>query len=171
MAGDESKKKNPLGETGETVAANVKRLREGQRLAFTQLAAKLDEIGRPIPTLGLRHIEANKRRVDADDLVALSVALEVSPITLLMPTTNADGSEVQRSDRFPITGHSGPVDARLIWSWLKAEQPLSPDLPWTKFISEAWPRWVQEQFSAEAREQLQKSLFNFGPGGDSHGDN
>jgi transcriptional regulator with XRE-family HTH domain len=68
------------------VRANLQRLREAQNLGFTKLARILDEeIGRPIPELGLRRIESGDRRVDVDDLMALAAALDVSPATLLMP--------------------------------------------------------------------------------------
>ncbi|QZT56734.1 hypothetical protein [Mycolicibacterium austroafricanum] len=116
---DEPKRKNPIGATGKTVADNVKRLREGQRLAFVDLAATLESIGKPIPTLGLRHIEAYKRRVDTDDLVALAVALDVSPVTLLMPNSDGPGAEV------PVTGVlSRPVQTGRFWDWLIGVYPL-----------------------------------------------
>lgn len=121
--------------------------------------------------MGIQRIESGERRVDADDLVALAAALDVSPITLLMPAVNTDGSEVQESDRLPVTGYAEPIDARLIWSWLKAEQPLAAGMTWTMFVSRAWPNWVQEQFSAEAQEHLQATLYRrFQPMGDAHGD-
>ena len=76
--------KNPLGSTGLAVAANVKRLRESQNLTYAELSRRLlDDAKRHIPTLGLRHIEAQKRRVDADDLAALSSVLGVGMLELL----------------------------------------------------------------------------------------
>lgn len=156
-------KKLELGATGEVVARNITRLKKSAGLNYTQLSERLTGLGRPINPVGVRRIEDQDRRVDVDDLVALAVALGVSPISLLMP-------DVEKSDQIAITGRAEPVDARLFWAWLRAEQPLGSDQTWPQFISVAWPRWVQEQFNTEAREQLQKSLFNFGPGGDSGGD-
>lgn len=89
-------KKIPQNGTGETVRVNFKRLRGGMQ--YKELAQKLEAIGRPIPTLGLRRIEAGERRVDVDDLMALAVVFDVSPLTLLLP---ADGSRVLAS---PMTG-------------------------------------------------------------------
>jgi hypothetical protein len=43
------------------------------------------DLGRPIPPLGLRHLEAGNRRIDVDDLVVLADALDVSPLMLLLP--------------------------------------------------------------------------------------
>lgn len=154
-------KKLELGATGETVAENITRLRTSAGLSYTQVSERLTIAGRPINPVGVRRIEDGERRVDADDLVALAAALGVSPITLLMP-------DCMGSDTVQVG--STQVPAVLLWSWLRAEHPLGTDQTWTQFISVAWPRWVQAQFNAEAQEQLQKSLFNFGPGGDPHGD-
>lgn len=80
-----SEKKNPLGPTGLTVSANIKRLREEQRLTYVELSRTLGELGRPIATLGLSRIESGQRRVDADDLMAIASALGVAPNLLLQP--------------------------------------------------------------------------------------
>jgi hypothetical protein len=66
-------------------------LRETQNLGYTKLASILEEMGRPIPELGLRRIESGDRRVDVDDLMALAMALGVSPVTLLMPGVHSVG--------------------------------------------------------------------------------
>lgn len=144
MAAEEPKKKNPIGSTGKTVAVNVKRLREDQRLAFTDLAAILSKIGKPIPTLGLRHIEADKRRVDSDDLVALAVALGVSPVTLLMPVT-ADPEDLAEA-----TGFDHEVPAYALWRWLIGVMPVERDasdeaLMARFFQRKARPGWVKPE--------------------------
>lgn len=131
MNDDQGKtKKNPLGATGQTVADNIKRLRGD--MAYTKLAAKLEEIGRPIPTLGLRKIESYERRVDADDLIALAVALEVSPITLLMPDHENPGDDVR------ITGIDETASAAMVWEWLRANA-LRPGQESIRL--ETWPGW------------------------------
>lgn len=110
-------KKNPLGPTGRTVAANVKRLRTRHGLAYTELAAKLEELERPIPTLGLRKIESEERRVDADDLIALALALGVHPNALLLPPTKDPNHVVT------ITG-AGPRPAFDVWMWAEGDAPI-----------------------------------------------
>lgn len=111
-------KKNPLGPTGEIVRLNVARLRGGMQ--YKVLSEKLDAVGRPIPPLGLRRIEAGERRVDVDDLVALAVVFGVSPLTLLLPE---DGTRLAAS---PMTG---VVDRKVAhntqWLWGLCEEPLS----------------------------------------------
>ncbi|MFE1592114.1 helix-turn-helix domain-containing protein [Nocardia sp. NPDC058705] len=130
-------KKNELGTTGVTVAANVKRLREGQNLTYAELSRRLDATGRPIPVLGLARVEAGTRRVDADDLMALAVVLGVSPSTLLMPDAP---DENQRVD---ATGVVESVPAQRLWNWLRAENPLDSDAG--KFMLAANPAWVREE--------------------------
>ncbi|MFF2651484.1 helix-turn-helix domain-containing protein [Streptomyces sp. NPDC058045] len=72
-----------LGQAGRNVAVKVKLLRETQRLTKKQLSDRVSELGRPIPPLGIAKIESGGRRVDADDLVALAVALNVRPAAML----------------------------------------------------------------------------------------
>ncbi len=128
-------KRNPLAATGETVRANVRRLREASNLGYAELARRLKATGRGIPELGLRRIEEGERRVDADDLMALAVALDVSPITLLMPPT-ADADETTATA-------VGPVTALRLWQWLAAEMPLAGDTrrDVADFIVRSGPDW------------------------------
>lgn len=65
----------------------------------------------------MRRIESHERRVDADDLVALAVALSVSPLTLLMPDTP------HAADIVTVTGIPG-APAEDMLAWLRAEVPL-----------------------------------------------
>ena len=141
---DEPKKKNPIGVTGTTVADNVKRLREEQRLAFTELAREPGGDWEADSHAGLRHIEAYKRRVDSDDLMALAVALGVSPITLLLPNS------YDRSDLVTVTGVPEPCSAKQVWEWMRADGPLSaPDsgIDLIDFIGRATPVWRARQYA------------------------
>jgi hypothetical protein len=135
-----AEKRNPLGPTGETVRANIQRLRAAQNLGYTKLARILDEeIGRSIPELGLRRIESGDRRVDVDDLMALAVALGVSPITLLMSDMPGADDPVKM---VAVTGIKAKVPAVKLWRWLKSEpgSSLTGIPPWT-FMVNAWPQW------------------------------
>lgn len=66
-----------IGEAGQRIARNVKRLREQQNLTLVEVSNRLYAAGRPIPILGLRRIERCERRVDLDDLIALAEVLDV----------------------------------------------------------------------------------------------
>src|ERR1700736_1212444 len=74
--------------TAETVSANVKRLRLEQNLGLRGLSKRLGEVGRPLGHSAVDQIEKGTRRVDVDDLMALALAFNVSPATLLMPKTS-----------------------------------------------------------------------------------
>ncbi|WP_206433847.1 helix-turn-helix transcriptional regulator [Streptomyces sp. ADI98-10] len=112
-----------VGPTGRTVAANVKRLRESQGLTLRGLSAALRERGRPLSADAVNKIENGAgapergvRRVDVDDLMALSVVLGVSPLALLLPHDARGAAE--------ITG-AGQVDGRRAWSWGRSISPLA----------------------------------------------
>jgi transcriptional regulator with XRE-family HTH domain len=101
------------GSTADTVAANVKRLRESQTLGLRALATKLAKAGRPLTHTALDKIERGTRRVDVDDLMALAFALGVSPLRLLMPYTDTGYEQVQATSRPSEPAH-------LLWDVLRA---------------------------------------------------
>lgn len=104
--------------TGQQTARNIERLRTKLGVSQRRLAARLTEMGRPMPGTALSKIERGERRVDVDDLVAIAVALGVTPSTLLLPDV-ADGTEVK------ITG-AGAVTAKAAWDWADGIRPLLP---------------------------------------------
>ncbi|WP_460075932.1 helix-turn-helix domain-containing protein [Streptomyces variabilis] len=135
-------RKNPLGPTGEQVRANVERLREARGMTKKQLADRVSELGRPIPPLGISRIEAGTRRVDADDLVALAVALKVSPTTLLMPWEAADAVAT-------ITA-VGSVTAAEAWAWADGIRPLrvsshDPSGDAQRYQLDSRPAWARDE--------------------------
>lgn len=85
-------------ETGKTVAANVRRLREARGLSTYDLSRALAEAGRPIAPSAIAKVERAERRVDVGDLMALAVVLGVSPVTLLLPA-NARGGRTPTASR------------------------------------------------------------------------
>jgi transcriptional regulator with XRE-family HTH domain len=72
----------------------------------------LKAMGRPIPATGITRIEKGQRRVDAGELCALAVALDVSPLTLLLPWEDDPDAEVGITDIGIET-----VTARTLWEW------------------------------------------------------
>lgn len=109
-----AEKKNPLGPTGEIVRENVSRLRG--RTQYKELSERLASLGRPIPPLGLRRIEAGERRVDADDLMALSVALGVPPNSLLLPHLEPETG--------PLATGADKATFEALWNWADGRTPL-----------------------------------------------
>ena len=91
----------------------------------------VESLGRSIPPLGLRRIEAGERRIDIDDLVALALALEVSPLRLLLPT------EIS-----PLVTNGVLYEAHRIWEWGAGKWPLSGDE--VTFVRDSHPlRWAE----------------------------
>ena len=151
-----AEKRNPLGPTGETVRANVERLRDDQNLGYAKLASILKGVGREIPELGLRRIESGDRRVDVDDLLALAVAFGVSPVALLMPAID----NVQPDEVVSATAVPGPVTAEHLWGWLTAAYPMG-DVSLFAFAERSWPRWVRDKWTrrlTEAQKRIDDQL-------------
>lgn len=86
--GDEEQPDSANAGVGD-VGSNIRRIREGRRMSYVELAQRLADTGRPIPVLGLRRIENGDRRIDVGDLLAISVVLGVTPVDLLVPSSAA----------------------------------------------------------------------------------
>lgn len=106
-------------------------------MSAPELSKKVTDCGRPINTLGIRRIESGERRVDADDLVALAIAFEVSPATLLMPDAN------DIVDAVTVTGMEEPAAAIGVWEWLRGRM-ARPGVE--HFRIETWPKWERDEW-------------------------
>jgi len=149
--------------TAYTVSANVKRLREKRNLALRGLAKKLADLGRPLTHTAVDQIEQGGRRVDVDDLVALAAALDVSPITLLMPA-DADAQTAVEA-----TGIGEGVSALALWNWLNASGSL-PGRSLMPFLGDALPVWERAQLEAQSGPTMAALMDLRAPGGTSGND-
>lgn len=146
-----------LGPTAETVALNVKRFRTELRgWTLAELSERMTEVGRPMTGNTLSAIENQTRRIDVDDLIALSAALEVSPAVMLMPHATPDDTDDPGDPSLlpevPLVTSAEPqredvankVDAGRYWQWLIADSPLDASYYLTEdrdeFAIEAWRR-------------------------------
>jgi transcriptional regulator with XRE-family HTH domain len=102
------------GPTTKRVRENIRSIRRERGLQLDELSHRLTALGWPISVTGLSKIETGKRRVDADDLVAIAAALCQSPNRLLLP---ADASE----DEIAVTPRwrTRAFDA---WKWATGEK-------------------------------------------------
>lgn len=145
MPADDRTPRVPQGAIGAYLVANLKDLREARKLSYQDLSARMREVGRPIPALGLSRIEKGTRRVDADDLVGLALALGVNPSALLLPRTVARDDEIRLTDKC----HARASDA---WAWADGDRPLPAAGPFTRssmdlfaladFARYARPEWA-----------------------------
>lgn len=121
--------------TGKTVGENVARIRKTQRLSLKDLEERMGRHGRRISFSGLSKIEKGSRKVDTDDLMTLALALDVSPVALLLPEGDPDA-------KVEVTGGHGSLAA--FWQWAFGESPLiDPD--WRSFQARSLPRWLEVQ--------------------------
>ena len=111
-----------LGPTGIRVARNVLRSRENAELSLRGLSELLRECGRPILASGILKIEHQKRRVDVDDLMALAIALDVTPIALLLGQVDG-GAEVELTPTL-----TKPTDDAWRWATKGRTESVSGDV-------------------------------------------
>jgi transcriptional regulator with XRE-family HTH domain len=88
-------------------------------MSTAALSARLTELGQPIQDTGITKIEKGDRRVDVDDLVALAVALGVTPNALLMPDLDDPSAAAATVALTPK--EQGRADS--LWAWAAGEQP------------------------------------------------
>ncbi|MGV9742723.1 helix-turn-helix domain-containing protein [Nocardia farcinica] len=127
-----------IGPTGKTVAHNVARIRKAQNLTLRDVAERLAGTDRPLGHNTISEIERGARRADVDDLIALSVALNCSPLALLFPPTIHEHVVT-------ITA-AGDRPAWEVWKWGAGERALLVD----SLLDDSAPRG---QRSAAATEQ------------------
>lgn len=112
-----TRRSNELGPVGERLARNVAEIR-GKSPSTYELARRLERLGRPILPSAITKIEAGQRRVDVDDLVALALALDVSPNRLILPGSADDTKWIQ------LTAEDNTVTERDAWLWARGEKTL-----------------------------------------------
>lgn len=122
-----------LGAAGLTLMTNLRRLRG--EMTYAELSRRLDTVGRPIPPLGLRRMEAGDRRVDVDDLIALALVLRVSPLTLMLP----HGEQSEPTEVANMT-----VRQDELWQWAIGDRPLG-DVDRRRFQADSLPSWLEVQ--------------------------
>lgn len=123
IMGNEQREKRAIdrGPVSRRVAENVRKLREKRRLTRQQVSDHLAALGRHILPSGVAKLEEEKdkgaRRVDVDDLVALALVLDVSPLRLLLPETAEEDEYDQLTDVVSVSRRSA-------WKWARGEESL-----------------------------------------------
>lgn len=155
MAGD---KKPVLGPAGQQVVRNVLDLARIRGLSLRDLSARLGALGRPILPSVLHRLAKDERRVDADDLLAFALALEVNPNALLLPRGADPDADVQLA---PEVG----ARAWVAWAWADGRLPLPPvpgstGRPEDRFTREVdFARNARPTFYGHARTKLVSALY------------
>ena len=132
-----------LGETGKTVARNIKRIREEQNLQYAELVRRLEALGNTIAPQGLRRIERRERRVDVDDLVCIATVLNVSPATLLTPFVDR---ATERVETTPAAGMKyTALTASAWWKFLTAREHWNDNANNREFRFRSIPAWAESE--------------------------
>jgi len=128
-----SRPRDHTNATGLTVAENIEAARKSQRLSLKDLSGRLDRMGRKISVSSLSKIENGDRRIDVDDLVSIAIALDVSPLGLLLPRGEYHQMRI-------ITGGVGSLP--LIWNWARGMQSLEYPGDDRSFAARSLPPWI-----------------------------
>ncbi len=131
-----------LGPSGERLRRNVQRRRKELGLDLAALSERLADLGRPIGVSGLSKLEQGTRRVDADDLVALSAALDASPGWMLLAPVSIVPTVA------PLT-NTAQFASRALWEWITGLRPL--DLTKRDNVTESFDRAKAWEFAGRNR--------------------
>ncbi len=100
-----------------TLARNLAAIRQRRRLTVRALSDRLAGLGVRLLPSGITKTEQGARGVDVNELVALAIALNVSPVRLLLPDTYDD------QPVWLTPAKQAPT--WLAWSWAEGVGPLS----------------------------------------------
>jgi transcriptional regulator with XRE-family HTH domain len=110
------------GPTSVRTAANLKQIRQERGVSYAELARRLRSLLHPILDTGVMKIEKGERRVDVDDLVALALALGVTPNRLILPDVDLPGISIEYMLTPAVAGN--PI---ALWQWAQGER--HPGIP------------------------------------------
>lgn len=111
-------KKEP-GPAARRVAGALRHFRRAGDVTTAEVSRRLTALGQPVPETSVTKAEHVTRRVDVDDLVPLSLALGVTPNTLLMPPVARLGTGERHQLTPAVSG-----TAEQLWQWAQGERPL-----------------------------------------------
>ncbi|MFI6270713.1 helix-turn-helix domain-containing protein [Micromonospora zamorensis] len=105
-----------MSQPSERLGQSVAELRKLRGMSTRQLADRLDQLGHRIAQSSISKIEAGKRSVDVDDLMALAVALRTTPNRLLLGG-RAGTEAISLTPKVATTAHRA-------WAWADARWHL-----------------------------------------------
>ncbi len=142
--------KMELGPCGVRLAKNVQRARRLNEMGVSELSEALAVCGRPIGASALSKIEQGIRRVDTDDLVALSLALGAPVSWLLTNEPRGVGADVvELTPRIQLTRAE-------IFGWF-TQTALNPDAASARveqFRGRAYLQGIRDRHAREQAEAL-----------------
>jgi transcriptional regulator with XRE-family HTH domain len=95
---------------GSVVAEEILRLRRRREWTQQAFAERLSELGMPMDRSVIAKIETKKRQVSIDELFAIAAALEVSPMSLVIPHAGAS------QDPYSVVpSYDSPIESVISW--------------------------------------------------------
>lgn len=153
-----------MGPTARTVATNLRRLREARGMSLRALSTEVEKAGRTLSADALNKIENGRhqgeevpqkqiRRADVDDLVAIALALNVSPLTLLLPDASGD-QIVELTDKRKVRSLTA-------WQWGEGQRTAMDYTPGpiANFGPDGDPAINAEAFKREQEFEEKQSAF------------
>ncbi len=144
---------NDIGDIGRRVGERVRIVRRERDITQEDLSERLATLGRPMPTASIGRLESGDRRIDVDDLMALAYALDVSPLSLLLPFTE------RPDETFKPAGIGREMEAVTAWMWAAGSDPTWYDSgnreyqeqTWRQFRKVSHPWWLQVDVRLDER--------------------
>jgi len=102
-----------IGPNGPRVMLSVSAYRHRLGWSLSELSNRLTKLGHPLHRTVLHKIETGARRIDVDDLVALALALDVTPGELLFGPPvppDKDPDDVGAGGHLPLTPTTTSAD-------------------------------------------------------------
>lgn len=131
----ERQRGNEMGSAGRIFGKNLRRIRRALNLSTAEVSERLEQIARPIPATSLGRMESGYRKAEVDDVMALAIVLDVSPLALLLPDTRRPGEASE------LPGRIAPAEA--FWRWALGERALNPQTDQTAFGALSMPAWLR----------------------------
>ncbi|AUN42574.1 hypothetical protein ASU32_23210 [Tsukamurella tyrosinosolvens] len=121
------------------MSSNLAALRTARGITLRDMASRLTEAGVKMSAPTYQQVERGDTRVTVDLLTAAAAILDVSPVTLLLP------SAVQGGDAVELTGIARNTVGR-VWQWLRGDRSPSTDMISPEAIYRhrmgSYPRWL-----------------------------
>ena len=93
-----------LGPFGTVARENIVARRAELGLTAAEVASRTSNAPRPLGRSAVSEVERGARRIDIDDLFALAIALEASPIDLVMPKPTDEAIELSQRNLVLLAG-------------------------------------------------------------------
>ncbi len=120
---------------------NLRAFRRLRKLSQGELAAQVTALGYPLNQTIVSRLESGTRAATVEELFVVAMALNVSPIALLLP---GDARHVVKIG-------SVSVPAAQVYGWTLGYVPLEPTALGHELYRQALPRWLAERGETESR--------------------